>query len=202
MLLSIIRRWFCCCCFLMYFPLFVEVLFLSLFCYTLLCVNSSFTIILKRKRKLVALLLLSYRCIVTINVPWLFLTVPWVGLQYVIVVFPDHSHLLLTHDHAISSYNNRETIYMYKQRPSLQLVVWTFCDRSISYPSMYNVYLSVQTNQRKWGFPIFLLNHKQNHNKALVLVCHFELTFATYNIFIKQVSVIKQFGKNEYLRKK
>ena len=25
---------------------------------------------------------------------WLFLRVPWVGLQYVIVVFPDHTHLL------------------------------------------------------------------------------------------------------------
>ena len=33
--------------------------------------------------------LLSYRCIVTINVLWHFLTVPWVGLQCVIVVFPD-----------------------------------------------------------------------------------------------------------------
>ena len=31
----------------------------------------SFAIVLKRKRKLVALLLLSYRCIVTINVLWL-----------------------------------------------------------------------------------------------------------------------------------
>ena len=51
--------------------------------------------ILKRKRKLVALLLLSNRCIVNINVLWLFLTVPWVGLQCVIVVFPDHTHLLL-----------------------------------------------------------------------------------------------------------
>ena len=48
-----------------------------------------------KKRKLkVALLLLSYRCIVTINVLWLFLTVPWVGLYCVIVVFPDHTHLL------------------------------------------------------------------------------------------------------------
>ena len=28
-----------------------------------------------------------------INVLCLFLTVPWVGLQCVIVVFPDHSHL-------------------------------------------------------------------------------------------------------------
>ena len=54
--------------------------------------------ILKRKRKLVALLLLSYRCIVSINVLWLFLTVPWVGLQCVIVVFPDHAHLLFELD--------------------------------------------------------------------------------------------------------
>ena len=65
---------------------------MSLFCYALLCGHSSFAIILKRKRKLVALLLhvLSCRCIVTINVLWLFLTVPSVGLQCMIVVFPDH----------------------------------------------------------------------------------------------------------------
>ena len=56
--------------------------------------RSSFAIILKRKRKLVALLLLSYICIVSVNVLWLFLTVPWVGLQCVIVVFPDHTHFL------------------------------------------------------------------------------------------------------------
>ena len=63
--------------------------------FALLCVHSSFAIIMKRKRKLVALLLLSYRCIVTTNVLWLFLTVPRVGLQCVIVVFPDHTHFLL-----------------------------------------------------------------------------------------------------------
>ena len=51
-----------------------------MFCYALLCVHSSFAIMLKRKIKLIALLLLSYRCIVTINVLWLFLTVPLVGL--------------------------------------------------------------------------------------------------------------------------
>ena len=38
-----------------------ESIFLLCFCYALLCVHSSFSIILKRKRKLVALLLLSYR---------------------------------------------------------------------------------------------------------------------------------------------
>ena len=73
------------------------ILCLSLFCKNaLLCVHSSFAIILKKKRKLVALLriLLSYRCIVTINVLWLFLMVPSVGLQCVLVVFPDHTHLL------------------------------------------------------------------------------------------------------------
>ena len=63
-------------------------------CFVLHNFVSSFAIILKRKRKLVALLLLSYRCIVTIKVLWLFLTVRWVGLQCVIVVFPDHTHLL------------------------------------------------------------------------------------------------------------
>ena len=47
----------------------------------------------ERKRKLIALLLLSYRCIATINVLWFFLAVPWVGLQYVVVVFPGHTHL-------------------------------------------------------------------------------------------------------------
>ena len=82
----------------MYFPLFVGVVYLYLFCYALLCVHSSFAIILKRKRKLVSLLLLSYRCIVTINVMWLFVTVPWFGLQYVIVVFPDHTHFLSNYD--------------------------------------------------------------------------------------------------------
>ena len=78
----------------MYFPLFVGVLCFSLFYYALLCIHSSFAIILKWKIKLVALLLLSYRCIFTKNVLWLFLAVPWVGLQCVIVVFPDHTHLL------------------------------------------------------------------------------------------------------------
>ena len=58
-----------------------------LFCYALLCVNSSFAIILKRKRTLIAMLLLSYRRTVTINGMWLFLAVPWFGLQCVIVEF-------------------------------------------------------------------------------------------------------------------
>ena len=52
-----------------------------------------FAIILERKRKLVVLQILSYRCIIIINVLWLFLRVPWIGLQCAIVVVPDHTHL-------------------------------------------------------------------------------------------------------------
>ena len=70
---------------LMYFPLFVGNL--SLICYALLYVHSSFATILKRKRKLVALLLLSYRFLVTVHVLWFFLTVPLGGLQCVNMVF-------------------------------------------------------------------------------------------------------------------
>ena len=68
------------------------VLCLSLFCYALLCVHFSFAISLKRKIKLVALLLLSSTCTVNTYVLWLFLAVQLVGLQDVIVVFPDHTH--------------------------------------------------------------------------------------------------------------
>ena len=78
----------------MYFPLFVGVLCLSLFWYALLCVLSSFAIILRGKRDLDALLLLSYGSLVTLNVLRFFLIVPWVGLLCMIMVFPDHTHLL------------------------------------------------------------------------------------------------------------
>ena len=77
----------------MYLPLFVGVLYSSLFWYALFYVLSSFAIILRRRRELVALRLLSFGCLVTVNVLWLFLMVPWVGLQFVIVVFSDHTHL-------------------------------------------------------------------------------------------------------------
>ena len=53
-----------------------------------------FAIILMGKRQLVALLSLSSWCLVF--VVWFLLAVPWVCLQFVIVVFPDHTHLLFT----------------------------------------------------------------------------------------------------------
>ena len=64
----------------------------SMFCCTLLYVHSSIAIILMGKRELIALLYLSSWCLVMVE--RLLLAVPRGCLQFVIVVFPDHTHLL------------------------------------------------------------------------------------------------------------
>ena len=64
----------------------------SMFCFMLLYVHSSIAIISMGKRELVALLNLSSWCLVMVE--RLFLAVPQGCLQFVIVVFPDHTHLL------------------------------------------------------------------------------------------------------------
>ena len=64
----------------------------SVFCCALLYVHSSIAIILMGKRELIALLNLSSWCLVMVE--QLFLAVPRGCLQFVIVVFPDHTHLL------------------------------------------------------------------------------------------------------------
>ena len=64
----------------------------SMFCCTLLCNRSSIANILMGKRELVALLNLSSWCLVMVE--GLFLAVPQGCLQFMIVVFPDHTHLL------------------------------------------------------------------------------------------------------------
>ena len=69
----------------------------SMFCCTLLYVHSSIAIILMGKRELVALLNLSSWCLVMVE--RLFLAVPRGSLQFVIVVFPDHTHLLFLKFH-------------------------------------------------------------------------------------------------------
>ena len=64
----------------------------SMYCCMLLYVHSSIAIILMGKRELIALLNLSSWCLVMVE--RLFLAVPRGCLQFVIVVFPDHTHLL------------------------------------------------------------------------------------------------------------
>ena len=34
-------------------------------------------------------------CLVTVGILWLFFLMPWIGMQWVIVLFPDHTHLLI-----------------------------------------------------------------------------------------------------------
>ena len=63
-----------------------------MFCCTLLYVHSSIAIILMGKGELVALLNLYSWCLVMVE--RLFLAVPRGCLRSVIVVFPDHTHLL------------------------------------------------------------------------------------------------------------
>ena len=76
----------------------------SMFCCTLLYVHSSIAIILMGKRELIALLNLSSWCLVMVE--RLFLTVPRGCLQFVIVVFPDHTHLLFYNVGAVRSLAN------------------------------------------------------------------------------------------------
>ena len=66
----------------------------SMFCCMLLFVRCSIAIILMGKRELVALLDLSSWCLMMVG--RLFLAVPWGRLQFVILVFPDHTHLLFS----------------------------------------------------------------------------------------------------------
>ena len=70
-----------------------------MYCCTLLYVHSSIAIILMGKRELIALLNLSSWCLV--KVERLFLAVPRGCLQFVIVVLPDHTHLLFFIPHII-----------------------------------------------------------------------------------------------------
>ena len=90
-LLSSLRRWFCR---LFIVTPIVGVSNCCLFCYTLRYVHSSIAIILMGKRELVALLSLSSWCLVI--VVWLSLAVPWVCLQFGMVLSPDHTHLLFS----------------------------------------------------------------------------------------------------------
>ena len=91
----------------------MEVCNCSMFCCTLLYVHSSIAIILMGKRELIALLNLSSWCLVMVE--RLFLAVPRGCLQFVIVVFPDHTHLLfLFHDSVLFCTADTDTLLLFK----------------------------------------------------------------------------------------
>ena len=73
----------------------------SMFCCTILYVHCSIAIILMGKRELVGLLNLSSWCLVMVE--RLFPARPWGCLLFVIVVFPDHTHLLFLTPYSLTS---------------------------------------------------------------------------------------------------
>ena len=66
-----------------------------------------------------------------------FLQVPWVGLQYVIVVFPDHTHLLL--DLSITNGIVSAKIYV---NFNFEIVNFPFLDGDVPRSPKYGVYIS------------------------------------------------------------
>ena len=64
----------------------------SVFCCLLLCVHSGVAVVLVGGGWLVALLGLFSWCLLVVG--WLFFAVPWGCLRFVVVMFPDHTHLL------------------------------------------------------------------------------------------------------------
>ena len=80
---------------------------LCLFCCTSLYVHSSIAIILMGKRELVALLNLSFWCLMMVE--GLFLVVPRGCLWFVIVIFPDHTHLLFFNCNQIIFFVDKKT---------------------------------------------------------------------------------------------
>ena len=79
----------------------------------LLYVRSSIAIILMGKRELVALLNLSSWCLVMVE--RLFLVVPRGCLQFVIVGFPDHIHLLFLKESLINVINLQHSLEIWKK---------------------------------------------------------------------------------------
>ena len=109
----------------------VGVCYCSMFCCALLYVHSGVAVVLMGKSELDALLGLSRWCLVMFE--WLFLMVPYGCLQFVIVVFPDHTHLLFLFS------TLAQTLQMYYNIGKTKLVLLLF--KSWVYLRMYDCIL-------------------------------------------------------------
>ena len=115
----------------------------SMFCCTVVYVHSSIAIILMGKRELIDLLNFSPWCLVM--VVWLFLAVPLCCLRFVIVVFPDHTHLLFL----ISKLYVKDTYMLNVYNPLLHLTAilllseqtWTRTTRWYQMPNIKTLWV-------------------------------------------------------------
>ena len=129
----------------------------------MLCVtfcHSSFSIILIGERELLALLSLSSWCIVV--VVRLFLTVPWICLQFVIVVFPDDTHLLF--------------LYSTKYR-LVQISVVAYAIRSFPYKLLVQTSLKCLSNAYKICFASVAM-YSLLYAQYLCINCTIDKTYA------------------------
>ena len=121
----------------------MEVCNCSMFCCTLLYVHSSIAIILMGKRELIALLNLSFWCLVMVE--RLFLTVPRGSLQFVIVVFPDHTHILFFKSVKTHNIGFLKTIGCLNQTKCFMMMIATVMDlhgiHNLCMHSVHNPYL-------------------------------------------------------------
>ena len=79
---------------LLLFPLW-EFCICSMFCCAVMCALSCFAVIffMGKRDRAGSVFCLVFRYLLTVIVMWFFLMVPWVGLQCVLVVIPNHAHL-------------------------------------------------------------------------------------------------------------
>ena len=119
----------------------------SMFCCTLLYVHSSIAIILMGKREMVALLNLSSWCLVMVE--QLFLPVPRGCLQFVIVIFPDHTHYFLSPP--VKHFTDRSKVVL------LLRIFYVFFCLSFAMPLCASVYMCLVVTCWERADPLALI---------------------------------------------
>ena len=123
-----------------------------MFCCTIFYVHSSIAIILMGKRELVALLNLSSWCLVMVE--RLFLAVPWGCLRFVIVVFPDHTHLLFFGAVFASKGYPFKNIFETKNRRTNSCLcnIRKSCWMRVWWPLWWNSSRAIDGDWQKWEY--------------------------------------------------
>ena len=152
-----------------------------MFCCTLLYVRSSISIILMGKRELVALLNFSPGCLVMVE--WIFLPVPLGCLRFVIVVFPDHTHLLFLRHYLQGLL--QQIVYFNK---TVYLELYDLLTMCTSSPRKYFVQIRVESQLREHSYEplsdgVYLI---LNAPIATKVVCFSRLLKCLRNLYGKQ----------------
>ena len=136
----------------------------SMFCCTLLYVHSSIAIILMGKRELVALLNVSYWCLVMVE--RLFLAVSWGCLRFVIVVFPDHTHLLLCKWHRCVAFDAKRNKLLQQVYRKVEISYGLFHRGSyMSAHVLLNLIYELGKSDKMRGLPSILSIFRNEFNK-------------------------------------